>query len=171
MRSLVVTLIGLSIISTNLYAIDNSASQSTRGNQMQSQSPAMTNKSEGEAFLLANKNKPGVVTLPDGLQYKVITEGTGPIPTDTDMVTVHYEGKLIDGSEFDSSYKRGQPATFPVNGVIKGWVEALKLMKSGSTWELYIPASLAYGDHGVPPVIGPNQVLVFKVNLISVNKA
>lgn len=170
MRTLALTLIGLSIISTNLYASYNTDTPSTRGNNMQSQSPAMMNKSQGEAFLLANKSKPGVVTLPDGLQYKVITEGTGPIPTASDMVTVHYEGKLIDGSEFDSSYKRGQPATFPVNGVIKGWVEALKLMKSGSTWELYIPADLAYGDHGVPPVIGPNQVLVFKVNLIGVNK-
>lgn len=124
----------------------------------------------GAAFLAANKLKPGVVTLSDGLQYKVIKEGTGPMPTDTDTVVVDYSGKLIDGTEFDSSYKRGQPATFPVNGVIPGWTEALKLMKAGSTWELYIPADLAYGVQGAPPVIGPNQTLIFQVHLIEVKK-
>lgn len=124
----------------------------------------------GAAFLEANKKKPGVVTLPDGLQYKIITEGTGSKPTDSDTVVVHYEGKLVDGTVFDSSYKRGEPASFQVNGVIPGWTEALKLMKAGSTWELYIPASLAYGEQGAAPLIGPNETLIFKVNLISVKQ-
>jgi len=127
-------------------------------------------KSQGEAFLAANKKKPGVVTLPDGLQYKVITQGSGAQPSDTDVVTVNYAGTLIDGTEFDSSYKRGEPTSFPVNGVIPGWTEALKLMKTGSTWQLFIPASLAYGEHGAPPAIGPNETLVFKVNLIDIKK-
>lgn len=125
---------------------------------------------KGDAFLAKNKTKKGVVTLPDGLQYKVITQGSGPTPIAGDTVTVNYEGHLIDGTEFDSSYKRGQPATFPVMGVIPGWTEALKLMKTGSTWELYIPASLAYGEQGAPPAIGPNEVLVFKVNLLAISK-
>lgn len=124
----------------------------------------------GEAFLNANKNKPGVVTLPDGLQYKVLSPGTGPKPALTDTVTVDYAGRLVDGTEFDSSYKRGEPATFPVNGVIPGWVEVLQLMPVGSTWELYIPANLAYGERGAPPVIGPNQTLIFKVKLIDIKK-
>jgi len=105
------------------------------------------------------------------LQYKIITPGKGSHPTDADMVTVHYEGKLIDGTVFDSSYKRGEPITFPVNGVIQGWVEALKLMQPGATWELYIPSALAYGEQGAPPSIGPNQALIFKVNLLEVKKA
>jgi len=109
--------------------------------------------------------------LPDGLQYKVLTEGTGAKPSKDDTVTVDYAGKLIDGTEFDSSYKRGQPASFPVTGVIPGWVEALQMMKEGSTWELYIPASLAYGQDGMPPAIGPNETLIFKVRLISINKS
>lgn len=124
----------------------------------------------GDAFLNTNKSKPGVVTLPDGLQYKILTKGNGKKPTATDTVTVHYEGKLVDGTEFDSSYKRGEPASFPVSAVIAGWTEALQLMPTGSTWELYIPASLAYGDQGAPPVIGPNQTLIFKVQLIDINK-
>lgn len=125
----------------------------------------------GEAFLVDNKKKPGVITLPDGLQYKVITEGKGDKPTLNDVVTVHYAGTLVDGKEFDSSYKRGEPATFPVAGVIAGWTEALQLMPAGSTWELYIPAHLAYGDQGAPPAIGSNETLIFKVQLISVKKS
>ena len=127
--------------------------------------------SEGGNFLQQNKSKPGVVTLADGLQYKIIEKGHGKKPTLNDTVTVDYEGKLVDGTEFDSSYKRGQPATFPVNGVIPGWTEALQLMPVGSTWELYIPAELAYGEQGAPPQIGPNQTLIFKVKLISIEKA
>jgi len=126
---------------------------------------------DGTAFLAANKTKQGVVTLPDGLQYKILSPGKkGTKPTDSDVVTVDYVGTLIDGTEFDSSYKRHQPAVFEVAGVIPGWVEALKLMNVGATWELYIPAQLAYGEQGAPPLIGPNQTLVFKVHLISVRK-
>ena len=108
--------------------------------------------------------------MPSGLQYKILTAGQGVQPTINDSVTVNYAGTLTDGTEFDSSYKRGEPITFPVNGVIKGWTEALQLMKAGSTWELYIPATLAYGTRGAAPVIGPNETLIFKVELISVNK-
>ncbi len=126
------------------------------------------NKKEGEEFLEANKKKEGVKTLPSGLQYKIIAEGTGKSPKATDTVTVNYRGTLIDGTEFDSSYKRGQPATFPVNGVIPGWTEALQLMKEGAKWELFIPPSLAYGERGAGGVIGPNSTLIFEVELISV---
>jgi FKBP-type peptidyl-prolyl cis-trans isomerase FklB len=130
------------------------------------------NKKEGEAFLAKNKDKAGVKTLPDGLQYKVITEGKGKSPKETDTVTVQYVGTLTDGTEFDSSYKRGQPATFPVNGVIKGWTEALQLMKEGSKWQLVIPSDLAYGPNGTQGgPIGPNAVLIFEVELISIKTA
>jgi FKBP-type peptidyl-prolyl cis-trans isomerase FklB len=129
------------------------------------------NKKEGEAFLAANKKKEGVITLPSGFQYKAIKEGTGKTPKATDTVTVNYRGTLIDGTEFDSSYKRGQPATFRVNGVIAGWTEALQLMKEGSKWELFIPANLAYGERGAGAAIGPNAVLIFEVELISVKPA
>ncbi|MEW5908863.1 MAG: FKBP-type peptidyl-prolyl cis-trans isomerase [Thermodesulfobacteriota bacterium] len=129
------------------------------------------NKKEGDKFLAENKNQKGVKTLPSGLQYKIIKEGTGAAPKETDKVTVHYQGTLIDGTEFDSSYKRGTPVTFPVNGVIKGWTEALKLMKTGSKWKLFIPSGLAYGEGGTPGgPIGPNAVLLFEVELISVQK-
>src|SRR5512143_2445843 len=125
------------------------------------------NKKEGEAFLAENKKKDGVKALPSGLQYKVITEGKGASPKATDTVTVHYKGTLIDGTEFDSSYKRNTPATFPVNGVIKGWTEALQLMKEGSKWQLFIPANLAYGESGRPG-IPPNSVLIFDVELVKI---
>ena len=111
---------------------------------------AAKSKAEGEAFLATNKNNPGIVTLPDGLQYKVITNGTGAMPTNTDIVTVNYRGTFIDGKEFDSSYKRGQPAQFPVGNVIPGWTEALTQMKVGSKWQLFIPSELAYGERAVP---------------------
>jgi FKBP-type peptidyl-prolyl cis-trans isomerase len=126
-----------------------------------------TNKKDGAAFLAANATKEGVVTLPSGLQYKVETAGTGPKPTATDSVVCNYSGKLLDGTEFDSSYKRGEPATFPVSGVIKGWTEALQLMPVGSKWQLFIPADLAYGERGQGP-IGPNSTLVFEVELMSI---
>ena len=126
------------------------------------------NKKEGEAFLAANKTKEGVKTLPSGLQYKVIKEGTGKTPKAEDTVVTNYRGTLIDGTEFDSSYKRGQPATFPVKGVIPGWTEALQLMKEGSKWELFIPSNLAYGERGAGNVIGPNATLIFEIELISV---
>jgi FKBP-type peptidyl-prolyl cis-trans isomerase len=128
------------------------------------------NKSQGLAYLEANKAKEGVVTLPSGLQYKVLQEGTGPKPVATDQVVCNYRGTLLDGTEFDSSYKRGQPATFPVTGVIKGWTEALQLMPVGSKWQLVIPADLAYGDRGAGPQIGPNATLIFEIELISIQK-
>src|SRR6266853_6219648 len=126
------------------------------------------NKTEGEAFLAANKSKDGVVTLPSGLQYNILTAGTGPRPTASDSVKCNYRGTLISGTEFDSSYKRGQPATFPVGGVIKGWTEALQLMPVGSKWQLFLPAALAYGERGPSPEIGPNSTLVFEVELLSI---
>ena len=128
----------------------------------------MSNKKEGEDFLAANKSKEGVVTLPSGLQYKVLKEGTGPKPSPTDSVVCNYRGTLINGTEFDSSYKRGQPATFPVNGVIKGWTEALQLMPVGSKWQLFIPPDLAYGQRGAGADIGPNATLIFEVELLSI---
>ncbi len=129
-----------------------------------------TNLKQGEKFLADNKTKPGVVTLSDGLQYKVLGEGKGAQPKEGESITVNYSGKFVDGKEFDSSYQRGKPATFVLSkDLIPAWVEALKLMKTGSTWELYVPAKLGYGDHGVGP-IGPNQVLIFKIELLSVAK-
>ena len=129
---------------------------------------AEKNKKEGEAFLEENKKKEGVKTLPSGLQYKVITEGSGKSPTESDTVTVNYRGTFVDGTEFDSSYKRGEPATFPVKGVIAGWVEALPLMKEGAKWQLFIPPGLAYGETGAGNAIGPNATLIFEVELISI---
>ena len=128
---------------------------------------AIKNKAEGADFLAANKAKPGVVTLPDGLQYTVLTEGSGAMPQADNVVSVHYRGTLLDGTEFDSSYKRGQPAQFPVNGVIRGWTEALQLMKTGSKWKLFIPSELAYGENGQRS-IPPNSVLIFEVELLGV---
>ena len=138
--------------------------------QEELKSLAEKNKEEGDAFLAENKKKEGVVTLPSGLQYKIIKEGTGKTPNLTDTVTVNYKGTLIDGKEFDSSYRRGQPATFPVNGVIKGWTEALQLMKEGSKWDIYIPSDLAYGEKGAGAAIGPNSTLIFEVDLISLKE-
>ncbi|HVU27036.1 MAG TPA: FKBP-type peptidyl-prolyl cis-trans isomerase [Verrucomicrobiae bacterium] len=126
------------------------------------------NKKESAEFLTANKTKPGIETLPDGLQYKVITNGDGEIPAADDTVTVNYTGTLIDGTEFDSSVKRGKPATFKVGGVIHGWTEALEKMKVGSKWQLFIPSDLAYGDYGRPPQIPPGATLIFDVELLSV---
>jgi FKBP-type peptidyl-prolyl cis-trans isomerase FklB len=126
------------------------------------------NKKQGLVFLEANKTKDGVVALPSGLQYKVLKEGTGPKPAPTDTVVCNYRGTLLDSTEFDSSYKRGQPATFPVTGVIKGWTEALQLMPVGSKWELFVPAELAYGERGAGGQIGPNATLVFEVELLSI---
>ena len=125
-------------------------------------------KADGEAYLAANAKKDGVKTLPSGLQYKVVTEGAGATPKASDTVTVHYRGKLVDGTEFDSSYSRNEPATFPVNGVIPGWTEALQLMKVGSKWELCIPANLAYGERGAGGRIPANATLVFEVELLGI---
>jgi FKBP-type peptidyl-prolyl cis-trans isomerase FklB len=126
------------------------------------------NKKEGEAFLAANKTKEGVVTTASGLQYKILKAGTGKKPTDKQTVTVHYRGTLIDGTEIDNSYKRGQPATRAVTGFIKGWTEALQLMPVGSKWQLFMPGELAYGDRGMGSQVPPNAALIFEVELISV---
>lgn len=128
------------------------------------------NKAAGDAFLAENKTKDGVVALPDGLQYKIITAGTGAKPTVSDTVVCNYRGTLLDGKEFDSSAKHGQPASFPVGRVIKGWTEALQLMPVGSKWQLFIPSDLAYGDRGAPPDIGPNATLIFEVELLSIKE-
>ncbi len=126
------------------------------------------NRKEGEEFLASNKSKEGVIALPSGLQYKILKAGDGPKPTAADTVVCNYKGTLIDGKEFDSSYKRGQPATFPVGGVIKGWTEALQLMPVGSKWQLFIPPDLAYGDRQAGPDITPGSTLVFEVELMSI---
>jgi len=131
---------------------------------------AAKNKTEGESFLAENAKKEGVVVTASGLQYKVLEAGEGDSPVPSDVVTVHYRGTLVDGTQFDSSYDRGQPATFPVGGVIAGWTEALQLMKPGAKWQLVIPADLAYGERGAGQVIGPNSTLLFDVELISVEK-
>lgn len=164
----------ISFISVTSFAAEMK-SQQTKGisknmTQHQTLSPAEKNKQIGEAFLAENKKHKDVITLADGLQYKIIKAGSGVKPSDSDMVTVNYSGKLVNGKEFDSSYKRGEPASFPVNGVIPGWTEALKLMPEGSVWELYIPAKLAYGEMGAGSLIGPNETLIFKVELLKVEK-
>jgi len=128
------------------------------------------NKSKGEKFLADNKNKPGVKTTPSGLQYTVISEGTGPKPTASSTVKVHYTGKLIDGTTFDSSVDRGEPIEFPLNGVIKGWTEGVQLMSKGSKYKFFIPSDLAYGDRGAGNAIGPNETLVFEVELLDIVK-
>jgi FKBP-type peptidyl-prolyl cis-trans isomerase len=137
----------------------------------QVQQMAETNKKEGDAFLAENKTKAGVVVLPSGLQYKILSEGTGPKPTATDSVVCNYKGTLLDGAEFDSSAKHGGPATFPVSGVIKGWTEALQLMPVGSKWQLFVPSDLAYGQRGAGGGIAPNSTLIFEVELVSIKSS
>ncbi|HWZ97393.1 MAG TPA: FKBP-type peptidyl-prolyl cis-trans isomerase N-terminal domain-containing protein [Candidatus Dormibacteraeota bacterium] len=140
--------------------------------KMEAQQAAVgaVNQKEGEAFLAANKTKPGVVVLPSGLQYKILTPGNGPKPTAADTIVCNYKGTLINGTEFDASAKHGGPATIPVGGVIKGWTEALQLMPVGSKWELYVPADLAYGSRAAGPDIGPNATLIFEVELVSIQE-
>ncbi len=129
---------------------------------------AEKNKRDGTAYLAENGKKEGVATTASGLQYKVVSPGTGKQPKETDTVKVHYRGTTLDGTEFDSSIRRGEPATFPVNGVIAGWKEVLQLMKEGAKWQVVIPSELAYGDRGAAQIIGPNQVLLFDVELIQI---
>ncbi len=150
--------------------------QDFQRNMQQKQMAAMKeladkNKKESDTFLAENKKKPGVVTLPSGVQYKVITEGKGKKPGPKDVVVANYAGTLPNGTEFDSSYKRGQPATFPLDGVIKGWQEVLPRMPVGSKWQVVIPPELAYGEHGAGQQIGPNQALVFEIELLDVKAA
>jgi len=131
---------------------------------------AENNLTEGQAYLAENRKEDGVTVLPSGLQYEVLQAGSGASPKATDTVTTHYAGTLIDGTEFDSSIKRGEPATFPVGGVIPGWVEALQLMKAGDKWRLVLPPDLAYGENGAGEIIGPNAVLIFEVELLSIEE-
>ncbi|HEY7160344.1 MAG TPA: FKBP-type peptidyl-prolyl cis-trans isomerase, partial [Acidobacteriota bacterium] len=132
---------------------------------------AEDNKKKGDAFLAENKTKEGVVTTASGLQYKVLRPGKGPKPKLEDTVTTHYRGTLLDGTEFDSSYKRNEPVSFQLKGVIPGWTEALQLMETGAKWQIFIPADLAYGPKGAGGVIGPNETLIFEVELISIQPA
>ncbi len=136
--------------------------------QAEDEKIAKANQAEGQKFLAANKSKPGVKALPSGLQYKVIKPGTGASPKASDTVEVNYRGTLIDGTEFDSSFSRGQPATFQVGGVIKGWTEALQAMKEGAKWQIFVPADLAYGERGAGGKIGPNATLIFEVELLKI---
>lgn len=136
--------------------------------QVESQALAETNRKEAEAFLAENASAEGVVVTDSGLQYKVLAEGGGASPSESDTVEVHYEGTLLDGSVFDSSYQRGETVSFPVNGVIEGWTEALQMMKVGSKWKLFIPSDLAYGPGGAGQMIGPNAALVFEVELLGI---
>jgi FKBP-type peptidyl-prolyl cis-trans isomerase FklB len=129
---------------------------------------ADNNIETGKKFLEENKKKTGVIELPDGMQYMVMKTGTGPKPTETDTVVTHYHGTLIDGTVFDSSVDRGEPAEFPVGAVIKGWTEALQMMNVGSKWKLFVPPAMAYGDRAAGPQIGPNSTLIFEVELISI---
>lgn len=138
--------------------------------QAQRAATADKNKADGEAFLEKNKNAEGVVALPSGLQYKILRAGDGRKPSLEDTVVCHYRGTLIDGTEFDSSFKRNEPATFPLKGVIKGWTEALQLMPVGSKWQLFIPPALAYGERGAGAAIGPNATLIFEVELLSIKE-
>lgn len=146
------------------------AKQADRAKQAEAKNKEANDKlkKDGEAFLDANKKKTGIITTASGLQYKIVTTGTGAKPTTNDKVLAHYRGTLMDGSEFDSSYRRGEPMEFPVTGVIKGWTEALQLMPVGSKWQLFIPSELAYGDAGMPPVIRPGAVLLFDLELIAI---
>ena len=149
--------------------LDEVQAEVRKQQQEKMQQAAATNKAEGEKFLAANKAKEGVITLPSGLQYKILKAGDGPKPTASDQVVCNYRGTLINGTEFDSSYKRGQPATFGVGQVIKGWTEALQLMPVGSKWQLFIPSSLAYGERPDPRSgIEPNATLIFEVELLSI---
>lgn len=141
-----------------------------QGDAMAEQTQMNESKQEGEKFLAENAARPGVVTLPSGLQYEVLQEGNGEKPTVDDEVTVHYRGTLVNGTEFDSSIERGEPATFPLNKVIKGWIEGLQLMSVGSKWKLYIPSALAYGTRGAGSRIPPNSALIFEVELLSITR-
>ncbi len=143
--------------------------QLTKQKQQEKQAQLGKNKQAGDAFLAQNKKKEGVVTLKSGLQYKIIKSGSGASPKATDKVTTHYRGTLIDGTEFDSSYSRNEPTTFPVNGVIPGWVEALQLMHVGDKWQLFIPSKLAYGEQAVGGKIKPNSTLIFEIELLKIN--
>ena len=159
---------------TALTQLKNDVTQKMQAQQQEQQAKAHESgaaaRKAGEEFLVANKSKEGVVTLPSGMQYKILTSGTGPKPKASDTVSCNYRGTLINGKEFDSSYKRGEPTSFPVGGVIKGWTEALQLMPVGSKWQLFIPPDMAYGDRGAGTDIGPGETLIFEVELLSIGE-
>lgn len=156
---------------SDLRATMNAYQVELRGRMMQAmQAAAVENKKKGDAFLSENKTKEGVVTLPSGLQYKILKAGNGNKPSEADTVECNYRGTLIDGTEFDSSYWTGKPATFKVTGVIPGWTEALKLMPVGSKWQVFIPSQLAYGERGAGRDIGPNATLIFELELLAAIK-
>ena len=174
---LVAAVIGYFLTRQSDKTLQQSSTTQTTQSEASAPTPSTNNQSssmepqsaieKGKAFLAENAKQEGVTTLPSGLQYKVLVEGKGPKPTADQTVKVNYEGSLINGTVFDSSYKRGEPIEFPVTGVIKGWVEALQLMPVGSTWMLYIPSDLAYGPYGAGGLIGPNETLIFKVELLA----
>ncbi|WP_194842447.1 FKBP-type peptidyl-prolyl cis-trans isomerase [Endozoicomonas sp. OPT23] len=153
-----------------LKVVETARKEDEKKQQEKLAEEARTNLEAGQQFLKENARKPGVITMDNGLQYRIIKEGTGAKPKESSEVTVHYEGKLLDGKIFDSSYERGQPATFRLNQVIRGWNEGLQEMPEGSTWELFVPAELAYGPGGIPGRIAPNSMLTFKVELMKVGK-
>ena len=159
------------VINKDSLLLDEAAAMQTIQSYLQAGAAqkGQGNEIAGKKFLEENKSKPGVITLASGLQYMILKEGTGPKPKLTDKVTTHYHGTLIDGKVFDSSVERGQPASFPVNGVIAGWTEALQLMPVGSKWKLFIPSQLAYGERGAGQMIGPNATLIFEVELLSID--
>ena len=169
MKAKLLTAVALGLICTQTYAADIQGQAVTASNQATTQEDKT--KQMGDAFLEKNKKKPGVVTLSDGLQYKIIKAGKGAKPSANDTVTVEYVGKLVNGRVFDDSANHGGTVDFQVGQVIPGWTEALQLMPEGSTWEIYIPENLAYGDRGAPPAIGPNETLIFKVKLVKVQKS
>ena len=153
------------------YFVDLAQVQKQNLEQVKYQKAAQESLEKSQIFLAKNSKKPGIVVLESGLQYRVLTKGNGIKPSITDHVTVHYEGRLIDGTLFESSYTRNQPATFQLNRVIAGWTEGIQKMPEGSTWELFIPSTLAYGSSGIPGIIGPNEAIIFKVELRDVNKS
>ena len=153
------------------YFVDLAQVQKQNLEQVKYQKAAQESLEKSQIFLARNSKKPGIVVLESGLQYRVLTKGNGIKPSITDHVTVHYEGRLIDGTLFESSYSSNQPATFQLNRVIAGWTEGIQKMPEGSTWELFIPSTLAYGSSGIPGIIGPNEAIIFKVELRDVNKS
>ncbi len=159
--------VSIGLFCTHVFADTQNLTTTTSSEQTMTNS-SQQNIQEGDTFLKTNKTKQGVVTLADGLQYKILKEGNGAKPKATDVVTVEYTGSLVDGTVFDASSRHGGTASFPVNQVIPGWTEVLQLMPTGSTWEVYIPSELAYGSMGAPPLIGPNKTLIFKIKLVGI---
>ncbi|WP_257265370.1 FKBP-type peptidyl-prolyl cis-trans isomerase [Endozoicomonas sp. ONNA2] len=153
------------------YFVDLAQAQKQDLEQAKYQKAARESLKKSQLFLVNNSKKPGIIVLESGLQYRVLTKGNGMKPSVTDLVTVHYEGRRIDGTLFESSYSRDQPATFQLNRVIAGWTEGIQKMPEGSTWELFIPSTLAYGSTGIPGIIGPNEAIIFKVELRDVSKS